>query len=85
MGGERCEGLNPAGAFFGIVVGCAGSTASRSRSCRRAGEQDNPLALIDWQEGPSIAVVGGLGEVEVPAGYQFTERKARAEDAPVLF
>lgn len=33
--------------------------------------QDNPFESVRWQEGPSIANLGSIAELRVPAGYVF--------------
>ena len=35
--------------------------------------QENPLAGVNWQQGPSIGSLGRIAEVHIPAGYVFAD------------
>ncbi|MBM62896.1 MAG: hypothetical protein CL484_08115, partial [Acidobacteria bacterium] len=46
----------------------AGTVVARAQ----AGGED-PFLAIPWQEGPTTGDLGGIAEVDVPAGYLFTD------------
>ena len=64
-----------------LVATCLASTAAQAQESAEPSDGDIAQMQIDlrdvlsWEDGPTTAVLGGIAEVDVPAGYSFLARE----------
>ena len=56
------------------VVGCLSAIAPAA--AQEQPQQDNPVAQLPWQVGPTTGKIGTRAEIDVPAGYAFLDAAA---------
>src|SRR3954465_5655422 len=52
------------------AIVAASTGAARPTPLRAQGPEQGPQ--IEWEEGPTVATLGGVAKIDVPAGYRFT-------------